>query len=42
MLHHGELQGLVEDVMLTGTVVVMGPNRREGQRHKASGRRHQK
>ena len=40
MLHHGKPQGVVREVMLTGMVEVMGPNRREGQRNEAWGRRH--
>ena len=33
MLHHGEPQGVVEQVMVL--VVVMGPKRRERHRHEA-------
>ena len=42
MLHQEEPQGVVEEVMLTGMAVVMGPKRRERQRHEAWGRRHRK
>ena len=42
MLHQGEPQGVVEEVMVTGMVVVMGPNGHERQRHEAWGRRPRK
>ena len=42
LLHQGEPEGVVEEVMVTGMVVVMGPKRRERQRHEAWGRRHRK
>ena len=42
MLHHGEPQRVVEEVMVMELVVVMGPQRRERHRHQASGRRQRK
>ena len=37
MLHHGEPEGVVEEVMVMELVVVLGPKRREGQGHEAWG-----
>ena len=42
MLHQGEPQRVVEEVMVMDLVLVMGAKRREQQRHEAWGRRHQK
>ena len=42
MLHQGEPQGVVEEVMVMELVVVVVPKRRERQRHEAWGWRHQK
>ena len=35
MLHQGEPEGVVEEVMVMDLVVVMGPKGRERQRHEA-------
>ena len=40
MLHQGEPQGVVEEVMLMELMVVVGPKRREWQGHEAWGWRH--
>ena len=42
MLHHGEPDGVVEEVMVMELVVVVSPKRREWQGHEAWGRRHRK
>ena len=42
MLHHGEPDGVVEEVMVMELVVVVGPKRREWQGHEAWGRWHWK
>ena len=42
MLHHGEPDGVVEEVMVMELVVVVGPKRREWQGHEAWGRWHRK
>ena len=42
MVHHGEPDGVVEEVMVMGLVVVVGPKRREWQGHEAWGRWHRK
>ena len=42
MLHHGEPDGMVKEVMVMKLVVVVGPKRREWQTHEARGRRHRK
>ena len=42
MLHHGEPEGVVEEVMVMELVVVVGPKSREWQGHEAWGWRHRK
>ena len=42
MLHHGEPDGVVEEVMVMELVVVVSPKRWEWQGHEAWGRRHRK
>ena len=42
MLHHGEPDGVVEEVMVMELVVVVGPKMREWQGHEAWGRWHRK
>ena len=42
MLHHGEHDGVVKEVMEMELVVVVSPKRREGQGPEAWGRRHRK
>ena len=42
MLHHGEPDGVVKEVMEMELVVVVSPKRREGQGPVARGRRHRK
>ena len=42
MLHHGEPDRVVEEVMVMELVVVVSPERREWQGHEAWGRRHRK
>ena len=42
MLHHGEPDGVEEEVMVMESVVVVSPKRREWQGHEAWGRRHRK
>ena len=42
MLHHGEPEGVVEEMMVMELVLVVGPKRREWQGHEAWGWRHRK